>query len=101
VPVSLERCRKLLGSEPHLSDDELVALRSQMESLAALICDRAGRRLRDGRSGGSIPGLLSEAQRDDFRERAAIMEFEGGSDRRTAERRALRVVIGGRTGEEP
>ena len=36
---------------------------------------------------------LTEAERADFEERAAIMEFEGGLPRAEAERRALLLVL--------
>lgn len=101
MAVAIERCRKLLGPDLHLSDAEVLRLRGQMEVIASHLCERLAREGRHNGHGASTAGLLAEAEREEFEERAAIMEFEGGSDRRTAERRALRLVIGGRSGEEP
>jgi len=38
---------------------------------------------------------LSRGQREDFLERAAIMEYDGGLDRKDAARRAWRIVVQG------
>lgn len=42
---------------------------------------------------------LPIGQREDFEERAGIMEFDGGLTRRQAEKRAWRIVIQGVGGE--
>jgi len=36
---------------------------------------------------------LSQGQREDFLERAGIMEYDGGLDRKDAARRAWRIVV--------
>jgi hypothetical protein len=41
----------------------------------------------------SLPASLSQAEQEDFQERAAIMEFEGKLSPEEAEREALRIVL--------
>jgi hypothetical protein len=41
---------------------------------------------------------LTEEQREDFEERAAIMEYDGGLPREEAEKLALKIVIGEKDG---
>ena len=41
--------------------------------------------------------MLTVVEREAFEERAAIMEFDGGLDRATAEQRALELVLSQRT----
>lgn len=43
--------------------------------------------------------LLSEAEREEYKERAAIMEYDGGLPRSEAERLALSIVVKRRTEE--
>lgn len=38
---------------------------------------------------------LSRGQREDFEERAGIMQYDGGLDRKDAARRAWRIVVQG------
>lgn len=45
------------------------------------------------------PADLTDDERDDYEERAAIMEHDGGMPRAQAEAEALRVVIGKRKGQ--
>ncbi len=40
-----------------------------------------------------IVEALPESVQEDFNERAAIMEYDGGLDRDAAEREALRIVM--------
>jgi hypothetical protein len=40
-----------------------------------------------------ILSTLSEAERDDFEERAAIMEYDGGLSREEAERQAMLRIL--------
>lgn len=44
----------------------------------------------------ALPDDLTPEQRDEFEERAAIMEYCGGLDRATAEREARQIVRGNR-----
>ena len=46
------------------------------------------------------PAPLTPAEREDFTERAAILEYDAGLTRAEAERRALELVIAKRQREE-
>ena len=43
-----------------------------------------------------MSGALTPAEREDYAERAAILEFDAGLPRAEAERRALAIVLGKR-----
>ena len=82
--LSIAACRKQLGAAGvDLSDAEVERLRDSMATLAAAALRRVQR--------------LSDAEREEIQERAAIMEFDGGLARSAAERAAmLRVIEGAR-----
>jgi len=98
--VPLERCRRLVDRTDALSDEQILALRTGMEAVAAVVCDMIARKASKRRSGALHTALVRDSERSDFEERAAIMEFDGGESRVTAERGALRLVVGGRAGGE-
>ena len=84
--LSLQRCRELLtGDARAFSDDELEALRTQFYAVAQ-VGVRAT--IRERRFAQAIADL-SEEERADVEERAAILEFEGRLSRDQAERLAL------------
>ena len=70
--LSLTECRRLLGPNSPESDERLTEIRDQLHDLARVIVEASNER------------FDYEAQ-----ERAAIHEFEGHADRRTADRMAL------------
>lgn len=86
--LSLERCRKVLGSSNKLSDEDLAMLRDQFYCLASLTLEERDRQkksllcLNDG--------LID---RDALEERAAIIEFEGNLSREEAESNAIAQAI--------
>jgi hypothetical protein len=111
--LSLAKCRAILGSDSPESDADLSRLRDQLYGLARVVVEAVGpdqrrrhgpshapnaaRRAFDGAAGvGARPAdfsdalaLLSDDERDEVEERAAIHEFDGGLDRSAAERAAF------------
>jgi len=91
--LSIERCRALLGNDGDaLSDSELEALRDQFYAIAS-VASRAYL-ARDASPFRTALLRLSEADRIDVEERAAILEFEGKLCRDLAERQALGQRLG-------
>lgn len=86
---SLEYCRKFLGTDNKLSDEDLATLRDQFYCLAQLMLDQ-----RDShrRSILENPSRLP-IDRETLEERAAIMEFEGNLSRKDAERNAVALAL--------
>ena len=87
--LSLERCRKVLGSGTKLSDEDLAALRDQFYCLASLALE-----LRDQQKKSALEtpdGSLID--RDALEERAAIIEFEGNVPRDEAERSSVALAL--------
>jgi len=80
--LDLAECRRLLGHDCALDDRALLMLRDQLYALAAVAI--AGY-VADA---GTTLDALAEADRVDFEERAAILEFDGRMPRPTAERTA-------------
>ena len=87
--ISLERCRKVLGSGTKLSDEDLATLRDQLYCFAALALE-----VRDSPKKSLLerPDLES-IDRDALEERAAIIEFEGKLSRYEAERSAVELAL--------
>ena len=86
--LSLESCRKILGSSNKLSDDDLATLRDQFYCLASLTLEE-----RDRQKKSLLylsDGLID---RDALEERAAIIEFEGNLPREEAESNAIALAI--------
>jgi hypothetical protein len=87
--LSLERCRKVLGLDKKLSDEDLATLRDQLYCFAALaleVRDNQKRSVLEMRDVGSI-------DRDALEERAAIIEFEGKLSKDEAERNAIAFAL--------
>jgi|SRR5208283_5648934 len=105
--LTLERCREILGDDCPQSIRDLEQLRDQLYGLAGVAVEACVRQRRGNgpqnapdtawrANGGAarpnepagIPdavALLSEDERYEFEERAAIMEHDGGLDRVAAE----------------
>lgn len=87
--LSIERCRKILGADKKLSDEDLATLRDQFYCLASLALE-----LRDHQKNVALQrtdgGLID---RDSIEERAAIIEFEGNVSRDEAERNAVALAL--------
>ena len=100
---SLERCRQILGRDCELDDVELTKLRDQLYGLADVLIDQVRIQSRiyvndkpeivEPDAYQSALRLLPESERDDVEERAAIIEFEGGTNRDEAERQAILGVV--------
>jgi len=91
--ISLERCRKILGSNNAVSDENLAALREQLYSFAELALD-----IRDRSSALHVASAFeqianSHEDPDTLRERAAIIEFDGNTSRDEAERMAVELSL--------
>lgn len=79
---SVEECRRLLGKECCLTDDEVLRLRDQLYTVANVVVS-----------------LVPEAtSRESMDERAAIMEIDGGLSRVAANRSAMILHMKGRSG---
>ena len=93
--ISLERCRKILGPNDSVSDENLAALREQLYSFAELALD-----IRDRKQASVLPStsafeqLANEQDEPDIlRERAAIIEFDGNVSRDEAERMTINLEL--------
>ncbi len=90
--LSLERCRKLLGTENSLPDESLVTLRDQLYCLAELVLDLRGSEQK--LSDSAFEQIArSREDPDALIERAAIIEFDGKVSRDEAERRAISMSL--------
>nr|ADI23839.1 hypothetical protein [uncultured gamma proteobacterium HF4000_48E10] len=89
--LSLERCRKILGDDASLADEDLERLRRDLYALAhvavsAFVTASAGDRQDSLKAAlRLVPTNAQEA----LEERAAIREYDGGLDRDDAERAVL------------
>jgi hypothetical protein len=103
---SIKRCREILGPNAPVEDQEIEQLRDQIYGLADIIAETllsrtksqaaielADERTRDYNDYSVALRMLSEDERDDVEERAAIIEFEAEADRETAEKRAIVAVL--------
>src|ERR1051326_9524697 len=91
--ISLERCRKILGPNNPVSDENLAALREQLYSFAELALD-----IRDRTSDLPVASAFEQiaSSREDpnvLRERAAIIEFDGNVSRDEAEPMAVGISL--------
>jgi len=86
---SLEYCRKVLGPDNKLSDEDLATLRDQFYCLAQLMLDQRDRHKRSTLENPSSRPI----DRETLEERAAIMEFEGNLSREDAERSAVSLAL--------
>jgi len=91
--ISLERCRKILGPDNPVSDENLAALREQLYSFAELALV-----IRDRSSVSLVASAFeqiasSHEDPDTLRERAAIIEFDGNISRDEAERMAVELSL--------
>ena len=98
--LSLDRCRKLLGPDVDLSDDELTRILTQLYAVADVALDQVLMpRAATDKAGPTRPRpfeatlrLVSDAERESLEERAAIQEYDGGLSRRDAERATLAAL---------
>ena len=88
--VSPLDARGILGPGCTASDTELVALIDQLRTMSSVIGEiyRSGQ----GNVAANVNGL-SDAEREDYEERAALLEFDAKLSRATAERLAVAAVI--------
>lgn len=104
--LSLDRCRVLLGAvERSRSNAELEAMRDHLYTFARFAVAAYFRAEGEGaeESGGigesrhfvSALSMFPDKDREELRERAAILEFEGRIGRDQAERRAVRDLLEG------
>jgi hypothetical protein len=94
----IRTCRNLLGPTCRVPDADLEALRAQMYALAHALLDAAERSADTPPLTGREPWmpilrLLPAELREEFEERAAIREFDGGMDRAAAEDAAMRECL--------
>lgn len=87
--LSLERCRELL-SGVELPDAAIEGTRDSLTALAEIMLDEFMARKSVNTLG---PDDVPQALREEFEERAAIREFEGGMSRDSAERAAFADVL--------
>jgi hypothetical protein len=104
--LTLQQCRKLVGADCDLSDNELEVAREQLYALAALtidvVTDRKRTRLRlVSPKPSSLPApsfmaalnLIENDQRNEIEERAAILEYDANLSRDEAERTAILLTL--------
>lgn len=91
--ISLERCRKILGPNNAVSDEDLAALREQLYSFAELALDIRDRNSVLQIASGFEQIASSHEDPDSLRERAAIIEFDGNISRDEAERLAVGLSL--------
>lgn len=85
---SLEYCRKVLGKDNELSDENLATLRDQFYCLANLMLDRRGNEKKSQEEPRS-----RRLDRETLEERAAIIEFDGNLSRDEAEKNAVALAL--------
>ena len=90
-PLGLTECRRLLGPQCPLSDNELRRVRDELYQLARiLVRSYVGCRTTSFQS-------LPKDDRIDVEERAAILEFDGKLPRAGAETLAMRETLASRS----
>jgi hypothetical protein len=99
--ISVERCRQLVGRG---SDEELATVRDQLYALADVavraFCElQASERRAPAGAFDQALNWLHPEDAEDAKERAAIIEFEAGTSRADAERKALSAVVSRRRRE--
>jgi hypothetical protein len=99
--LSIKNCKKLMTANPSLEDREIESLRDSLYGLAHVVVERfksgatpstteIQQLKREDATFSEIVDNLPEDERNIVEERAAIMQFDGGCDRQTAEHYALR-----------
>ena len=94
--LSLDSCRRILGSECVLSDQDIECLRDQLCDLAAVTIEGIEEQ---SQVSGALTGneaqleMIPEDDRYEVEERAAILEFLGGKSRSDAEQLALQQYL--------
>jgi len=90
--IDLCRCREILGPNYQLTDEQLESLRDQLATLAHIALEMGLQELRNGAKSvfDVAASIVPEEQRERIRERASIVEFEGGLQRAEAERVAMK-----------
>ena len=94
--LSLQHCRKVLGTDFDGSDEELANLREQLYTLAMTTADSWLEKRVAGSDRGffqSATRLLPADQIETVEERAALIEFDGNYERDEAERLAIESVL--------
>jgi len=94
--LTIEQCREILGDDVHLSDERLERLRDELYRVANVVSEHIATTApsRAGEAGlEAALAFLPEEDREDVAERAAIMEFEGGTPADEADRAAVALVI--------
>lgn len=89
--IDLRRCRDLLGPDCSLTDDQIKLLRDELTTLANIALDLGVQESRNGAKSAieMAATVVPEDQYEGIRERASILELEGGLPRNEAERRAM------------
>ena len=87
--LSLERCRKVLGSGNNLSDEDLATLRDQLYCFASLALELRDHQKKSARENHGLDSI----DRDALEERAAIIEFDGNVSRDEAEKTAVALAL--------
>jgi hypothetical protein len=94
--LSLDRCRTLLGCGRSQSDEEVARIRDAVYAIARVIVVRISESQGRSRSDDEFErglDLLTDSEKHDARERAAIVEYEAGLPREAAERHALTETL--------
>jgi len=86
--LSLKYCRKVLGPDINLSDEDLVMLRDQLYCWANLALD-----LRQDSERKFRLATSNSLDQESLEERAAIIEFEANVSRGEAEKKAVELAL--------
>ena len=96
--LSLDKCRRILGPDCDLSDQDIERLRDQLCDLAtvAIVVHEEQRQAGVVMEGNETKlRMIPEDDRDEVEERAAILEFDGGISKQEAERLAVQQYFEG------
>lgn len=90
--LPVQKCRELLSKESdNLTDSELDQVRQGLYDLAALVLKSYS--ARTSMTPDKALALLSSSEREEAEERAAILEYEGGLSRFSAEQLAVTEIV--------
>ena len=88
--LSFDVCRSILSAETAISDADLQHLLEELYAIARIVTKTRGGRVMTANFNEEI-GAMSETERQDTIERAAILEFDARLPRLNAEQQALRM----------
>lgn len=96
--LSVGDCRKILGNLAPKDDEALSRFRDDVYAIVRIILNLkslpCGSNLSTTESSNEIQEQLTPEERDEWAERAAIIEYDGGIEKHLAEAKALQLIKG-------